>query len=152
MTYPTKRNLRYKNNKIIFYQKKNIDLIPIMLRKTPTGYIKISSPGATFLDLIQFNRKIGGLETAALVGSELKGKIGTRGFKTAATQYPIQIIQRAGYILEQIGSIKNIESLKEWLNKKKPVYTYLNPSSAKDRIYKNHDWKIIVNDSITIPE
>jgi hypothetical protein len=49
-------------------------------RKTPSGYVKVSSPELTALDLLQFERHIGGLNRAATVIDELSESIKAENF------------------------------------------------------------------------
>jgi predicted transcriptional regulator of viral defense system len=67
------------------------------------GKIVLSSPELTSLDLILYEKKIGGLERAASVLDELSEALNYE--KTDADlwkNFPRQVIQRLGFILEQV--------------------------------------------------
>jgi len=148
ITNPSRRTIQIGQNRIVFYRKKKLNSIPVKLQKTPTGYIRISTVEATFLDMIQFNRGIGGLDHVALVTSELIEQFTVTGLNRTAPNYPLPIVQRAGYLLERIGFITGAAMLEKWVNQNNPVYTYLNPSGSKDREPKHKKWKLIINDQL----
>lgn len=70
-------------------------------RKTEAGYIYISNPSLTATDLIQFEKRIGGINRAATVINELSETISPADFdKTLLENAPVTALQRLGYILE----------------------------------------------------
>ncbi len=58
---PALRNINVKQNHLKFFTKRGFSESGITSLKTDTGYIKISGPELTMLDLIQFEQRIGGL-------------------------------------------------------------------------------------------
>jgi len=152
VTDPPRRTIRIGQNKIVFYRKKELNSIPTEMRKTPTGYIKISTVEATFFDMIQFNRRIGGLHHVALVTSELIEQFSVSGIKKVASAYPLPVVQRGGYLLERIGFDKGITTLENFIRECNPIYTYLNPSGSKEREPKHTRWKLIINGQIEYSE
>lgn len=150
MTNPARRAIQINNNRIIFYRKKAVNRIPTVLRKTVTGYFKVSKPETTFLDMIQFNRNIGGLDHVALVISELVERFTADGLRQAVKNYRLPIVQRGGYLLELLGDKRSASVLESCLNRKNLIYTYLNSSGDKSREPKNKRWKLIINEKIEI--
>lgn len=150
MTYPARRQIKIIQNRIIFYRKKNVRSIPIAFRKTTTGYFRVSTPEATFFDLVQFNRRIGGLDHVALVTSELAEGLSKRVLNQAATNYPIPVVQRGGYLLDILGFNNLASALSEYIRKVNPLYTCLNPSVSKNREPKNTRWKVIINEEVDV--
>ncbi len=148
ITSPPRRNIHIGQKKIVFYHKKNLELIPTQKRKTPTGYFHLSSAEATFLDMIQFNRRIGGISHVATVAYELVEQLSVAGLKEAIVTYQPPIIQRAGYLLELIGYDKGADILGKYIRKHNPIYSLLNPSGVKVREPKHERWKLIVNDTL----
>lgn len=150
MTYPSRRNILVNQNRIVFYRKMNIELIPTDLRKTVTGYFRISTPEATFFDLVQFNRRLGGLDHVALVTSELVERLSKRVLSQAAVNYPVPVVQRSGYLLDILGFDDLAGVLSRYIRKINPIYTYLDPSGVRNREPKNTRWGIIINEEINI--
>lgn len=152
ITSPPRRNVHIGQQKIVFYHKKNLALIPTQKRKTPTGYFRLSTAEATFLDMIQFNRRIGGLSHVATVANELVEQFSVSGLKEAILAFQMPIVQRAGYVLELIGYEKGSAVLEKYIKKHNPIYAVLNPSGIKVREPKNERWKLIVNDTLDYSE
>jgi len=152
VTDPPRRAIQFGQNKITFYRKKDLDSTPIEMRKTPTGYVKISTTEATFFDMIQYNHRIGGLDHVALVTSELIERFSVSGLKEAVLAFPFPILQRGGFLLETLGFEKGAVILENLINKNNPIYTYLNPTRGKMREPKHRRWKLIVNDKIDYTE
>ena len=150
MTYPARRNILVNQNKIVFYRNKNIELIPTDPRKTVTGYFQLSTPEITFFDLVEYNRRIGGLDHVALVTSELAEGFSKKVLNQAATNYPTPVVQRSGYLLDILDFNELASVLSRYIHKINPIYTYLDPSGVRNRETKNTRWKIIINEEIDI--
>lgn len=148
ITNSVHRAIHVGDNKIVFYLNKEVGNTPTQQRNTPTGYLRISTPEATFFDLVMFNRRIGGLSNAYAVLSEMTDQLTIPGLKEATPRYRLPIVQRAGYLLELIGFAKGAAALEKWLMNQRPIYTYLIPSGKKDRREKYARWKLILNESI----
>lgn len=143
-----KRNIQNGRNQILFYRKKNTAVIPIKKRNTATGYLNISTPEATLLDLVEFNRQIGGLDHVGVVISELVEKISALSFIETVQHYPDAYVQRASYILEILGFDKICNSLDKYFAQKNIIYAYLNPSGNRERINKHPRWKLFINQEL----
>jgi len=100
---PAIRSVHKKGNKINFIGRLVIYEKFLERRKTPAGYVKVSSPELTALDLLQFERHIGGLNRAATVLDELSESIKAENFtRDLILSVPVVMVQRLGYILERI--------------------------------------------------
>ncbi|WP_406630302.1 type IV toxin-antitoxin system AbiEi family antitoxin, partial [Ornithobacterium rhinotracheale] len=70
------------------------------LHKTQNGYVKVSTPEVTALDLLIYENEIGGLNRATEVIQELCAEMDLKKMSnTLISQFPIASIQRLGYIL-----------------------------------------------------
>lgn len=145
-----KRNIQSGRNQILFYRKKNTAIIPTEKRNTATGYLNISTPEATFFDLIEFSRQVGGLDHVGVVISELVERILLPSLLETAQHYPDSHVQRASYILELLGFNKICNKLDKYFAQKNFIYTYLNPSGIKARINKHPRWKLFINQELEI--
>ncbi|MCC8037224.1 MAG: type IV toxin-antitoxin system AbiEi family antitoxin [Bacteroidales bacterium] len=117
-----------------------------------TGVIKYSNPELTSVDLVQYNKLIGGLSVAATVLAEL---VEVTNFSRNATELlnatTLPTLQRLGYILDVIldeqDKADQIKALLSTRSRKviyRPLQTDL-PVTGKDRDKK---WKIIINQDI----
>jgi len=153
-TQPSMRAVTVNKLKINFVCRKKINVDGLEERKTDTGYIKISGPTLTALDLIQLNKNVGGLNRVVEVIGELVNKIDSRQFKKLAMDgIPISVFQRLGYILEHMLKKRKIaDSLWAVFGKRLKRHIALNPVKQITGYKSNNRWKIIENDILEIEE
>ena len=95
------RSVSRKGTTLLFHRKANMPMAFTQQFKTQMGYVNVSSPCLTALDLILYEQEIGGLNRAATVLAELLPEL-------HFTEQPVEllryfntpVIQRLGYILE----------------------------------------------------
>lgn len=136
---------------IKFYNKKNLQNIPIQKMKSEAGYFNVSSPEITAFDLIKYVKHVGAFHNVATVLQELSSKIDPEKLVEAASFFDMPTIQRTGYILETFGEITVTKKLLLWINKKKIRYT----SFRSDQLCqgeKNTRWRLIINETIEVDE
>ena len=150
------RNVRKKGTKIDFIQKNGIASEFVQQVKTQTGYIQVSSPLMTALDLVQQERKVGGLSRVAEVLYELM-EVVTLDEKSLPLLmcYPAAVLQRLGYILEKLEYEEAAGKLYELCRNGgiKFKKTALKASVAhNDGMDVNDRWKVIINQEIDLDE
>jgi predicted transcriptional regulator of viral defense system len=102
-TFPTMRATKRNELKINYISRREIPEALLQDRKTESGYIKISSPVLTAIDLLQYQHRIGGLNRAATVISELAESIKPEDFSdTLFYVAPVASVQRLGYLLDRV--------------------------------------------------
>ncbi len=150
----TNKQLRpIKCGKVVvqFVFKKDIYDTPTNTFNVPTGYLKVSTPEFTIMDLLNYQKRSGGINHIATVLTELIVSANPRRLlQLANSDYKIAWVQKLGYILEQLDPIetenwkKIIKLLKNFIKDKNPVYVPL-LSNGFGKGIKNIDWKVIVN-------
>lgn len=148
---PKTRNIRTDNTIINFSEKKHFPEEGVELHKTDTGYFKISGKELTFLDLIYFEKGLGGFNRISKILQELSEEISLSAMKKVVENYfPAAVFQRAGYISEQILQNKKLASIFEKkLEKLKFQPAYLKASGQKEGV-KNIRWNLFINTEIEI--
>lgn len=143
---PNVRNVKKENLTIHFSEKKNFPDYGIEEKKTDTGYLRISGRELTFLDLIYFEKPIGGLNRIISVLIELAEEMKVSLLRKALkNQFPITVYQRAGYILEHIIQKNELaKAVKEHLSGREHRITLLNPS-GKEMGMIDKKWKVQIN-------
>ncbi|MCC6837051.1 MAG: hypothetical protein IT234_00815 [Bacteroidia bacterium] len=107
--FPVLRPTVKKGIKVNYISKSKILDEYLQNRKTETGYLKISSPELTAADLVQFEKRIGGLSRVATVLSELIEEMKPEKInKSFLKQIPATTIQRLGYLLEKVVKQKEM--------------------------------------------
>ena len=155
-TLPALRPTEKKGIKVNYISKRSLNEKLIESRKTDTGYLKISSPALTAIDLIQFEKKVGGLNRAATVLNELAEVLKPEMFdSTLLSEASTYSLQRLGYVLQYKAGQQDLAQ--ELLDKIKeaglsffrvPLKTELPVKGFKTV----DDWKVIVNTEIEIDE
>lgn len=151
---PSLRNVVKNGTKLNFYEKKDIPAPYVEKLKTQAGYINVSGPLLTALDLIKYESSVGGLSRVATVLDGLVHKLDfTKAGQDLFDNFSVAVIQRLGYILDRVLEAKKCADLlygivqergfrKVALKSGKPTHEAL--CDAK--------WKIWVNQIIEIDE
>lgn len=140
------RSISKVNLRIRFFQKKSMPQAPVEQVKAYTGFLPVSSPAVTALDLVRFAPAIGGLDVVLTVLRELADKITPEDLLKAAKQESERShVQRLGWLLEKIGQNKLTEGLAQWLAAQKPTKTPLDASAPVAGCRKDSRWQVIVN-------
>lgn len=149
------RDINCGNVRIVFIYKKSLDHLPTINFPSKTGYIKVSSPEVTTMDLFLYPDKAVGLNNIATILSELIEKIDPmRLIDIANISKQKAWIQRLGYILEHIESMEEkkrillLNVLENYLSKKNLVYIPLSPKNSIKGAKRNNKWMIIENTKI----
>jgi predicted transcriptional regulator of viral defense system len=140
-----------KNDKVSihFYIKKSWNKNDIAKKKVDTGYIHISSPELTALDLVSYYNEVGGFNRVATVLEELKEEIHPEKLVATAREYnEISVIQRLGYVLECVLDENELSNaLYNYLESVGHYPTLLRPQKKKsgNRMITGNRWKVVPN-------
>lgn len=122
--------------------------------KVQTGYLKISSPELTAVDLVNNIGRSGGLNNVATVLSELIESMNpTKLIDLAQQLEATKPLQRMGYILDQLSPMDEIakksiiDAIENHLANQSCAFTPLDPKLPKKGYPRNKKWKIIENDT-----
>jgi predicted transcriptional regulator of viral defense system len=149
---PAHRLNTKKGMRINFFTKKSITNSFVVEKKTQMGYFKVSSPELTAADLIQFEKRIGGLNRAATVLDELVEEIKPDRLTKEFVQYiPVSTLQRLGFVLEHILHQNAHASAlyAQAMNAELQFFRIALKQGAPIRGFSSHNrWKIIQNITI----
>ena len=134
--------------KINFCKKQSWDKRFIIDQKTEAGYLKISSPELTALDLVFYQDRVGGFNRISTVLQELCEQIKPSALRDCAKSYNIvSVVQRLGFLLDNVLEQSDlVKPLKKFLNDTKsfPLLLSTKGPKAKDLRIDN-DWNILAN-------
>ena len=145
--------------KINFVSKKEIPHAFVRKNMTKTGYVSVSSPELTALDLLVYQKEIGGLSRAGTVLNELVEEMDFDKITPDFLKlFPVTAIQRFGYLLDEV--LEQGDKAKILQEKVKQAgikfrKTLLKPeiqSGELSEYEQNEIWKIIINENIEIDE
>ena len=153
---PSMRNKKTDKYHTLYFCKSHIPETYVERRQTWTGYINISCPELTAVDLLTYQDKIGGVTRAATVLAELAEKLDFgRLDELFVKSVPISSLQRLGYILEVVLEEPKIaDSLYRLLKETGLTFQAvpLKPGKPADGYELNTRWKIIVNQEIELDD
>jgi hypothetical protein len=146
-----------KGVKINFVAKKNIPVRYINQLNTRNGYVNISNPELTALDLLLYVKEVGGVNRASTVLDELAEVMNFKSIDNDFLRhFNSAVIQRLGYILEEaLGYKKLADALHQKVNRagikfRKYALKVVKKSINLDNYPINDKWKIIINEEIEI--
>lgn len=145
VTSKSLRPIKISNVKIRFFTKKNLSDMPTQRVNVTSGQITVATPESTAIDLVVFMNKCGGLNHIATVLLEMKDFLRPKELLNLCKKMSDHsVVQRLGYLLEQIGEKENSKKIHIWLQNKVSSFAKLDPRSPlKNK--KNDSWKIFVN-------
>jgi len=119
-----------------------------MKRKVETGYMNISSPELTALDLVNYYNEVGGFSRVTTVLDELREEMEGEKLAEAARQYDqVVVAQRLGYLLDyHLNEIELSDALYQYLEPMEYYPALLRPQKEKsDHMKTGNKWKIVPN-------
>jgi predicted transcriptional regulator of viral defense system len=144
---PAPRDIETEKLKINFLVKKEWSKEDIEEKKTDAGYIQVSTPELTALDLLYYPQF--GLNRVSTILLELVEEMKATALSKVAKTYPqTAALQRLGYLLDRE---MQEEKLSEALFKVLQTKTYYPIGLASDKDRKGETdpkWKVIVNTTI----
>lgn len=147
---PAIRPTNVEGLKINYVVKNNLSQLGVVKRKTDAGYINISNPELTAVDLIAYQHRIGGLNRASTLLYELSDSMSPEKLSEILdNNFQYSVLQRLGYILDVVLQKNELSSvIKIFLSDKKVFRVPLKPGHNKKGSHINNDWKVIQNFNI----
>lgn len=143
------RRLQVRTLSVRFFSKRNFEVTPVVSTKVQTGFIPVSTPEGTAIDLIRYARAIGGLDRVLTVLQEL-GETMDRLKLVGAIKADGNLAygQRLGWLLERAGHSELVEGLLEWIRERNPLPAKLEPSLPIRGAEKDPHWQLLINTEV----
>jgi predicted transcriptional regulator of viral defense system len=145
---PALRDIKTEKLKVNFYVKKEWSDEDVIEKKTDAGYINVSSPELTALDLFYYLESIT-VNLSFNVIQELAAELKVQHLVKVARRYPQTVaIQRLGYILDkELHDERFVEPLLKVLKERKfyPVSLSLGKDTDGEL---DSQWKVIKNTTL----
>ncbi len=154
--FPVLRPTVKKGLKINYISIKEIPETLIQKQKTEAGYLNIASAVLTACDLVQFEKRVGGINRVATVLSELSEVIKPEDFKPELMHHThVTALQRLGYLLEHVCMENELaDALFDAMENEKHNFFRIPLKASKNSkgFTSENRWKVIVNTEIEIDE
>ncbi|HBO25370.1 type IV toxin-antitoxin system AbiEi family antitoxin [Culturomica sp.] len=145
---PAPRSINNKKLKISFFSKNSWEQDDIVQKTTDVGYLNVSSPELTALDLLAYVDKIGMNRTVTLLQELVQAMKATTLYRTAKRYPNTPVIQRLGYILDKTLSEEKLSNpLLKILNKRN-ISPVLLITQKEKQGELDETWKVIKNREI----
>jgi predicted transcriptional regulator of viral defense system len=131
--------------RVVFMARKRVADVPVQSFNTLRGTVLVSTPEATAIDLVGYERHAGGLDHVATVVAELAEKIDPEKLAAVAETAPIAWAQRLGYLLELVGEGQKAAGLKGYIKQHARLAALLVPAALRDQSRRVGDWNLYIN-------
>jgi predicted transcriptional regulator of viral defense system len=149
---PALRDINMKETRMHFMSRRRLPSMGIEEKKTDTGTIRVSTPELTALDLILFEKRIGGISRVAEVLSELAESINAAALaELAPSVCPLSVVQRLGYIMEFVTGHTSIAEALYGILENRPFFPVpLTTGKVPVISDGSNRWKVRVNRELKI--
>jgi predicted transcriptional regulator of viral defense system len=145
------RSIMVAKTSIRFFVSKFLLEAAVKQVQTPTGYMRISSPETTAVDLMRFAKAAGYIDNVATVMAELAPLLDAKKL-TAAVRITNDVpnAQRLGYILDQVKARKLGSPLHRWIGSHAPRPVPLRTGRISSNAPENSRWHVLVDRPLEI--
>ncbi len=155
-SFPVLRATQKRGLKLNYVSIKSIPEKFVDQKKTESGYLNVSNPALTATDLVQFEKRIGGLNRAATVLNELAEVLNPDDFSTCLLDHvPVTVLQRLGFLLEFACFNTSLADALYSAMEKQSLKVYRIPLKASGPVKGSSSanrWRVIENTKIEIDE
>lgn len=145
VTNRNRRPLGAGRVRIEFIAKSGVEETPVVETVTDRGYLRVSTPEATALDLVTYVRHAGGLDNTATVLAELADKLDPIELARLAGETPMAAVQRLGFLLDLVGHSTLAEPLAVNIEREAPVFAPLSRGRPMRGARRDRRWRLGVN-------
>lgn len=131
--------------RVQFVARHDLSRTPIMERNTPRGFLRVSSPAATALELVGYADQCGGLDNVSSVLNELVEVLDASKLIDVARISPIAWAQRLGYLLDLTEHRDLANPIAEYVRRHAKVVAPLVRKKSITRAPRVERWKLAIN-------
>lgn len=150
VTVRSHRMVECGRTRIRFFSKRYPERTLTTKHKTRTGFVEVSTPEATALDLVRYSFELGGLSAVVTVISELSENLKARALVRAAGGFELSVVQRLGFMLDKLNQNKLSNPLSNWVLEQRPRLVALRSGETVCSEYNDERWRIRVNEEIEL--
>jgi len=133
------------NVRIEFHVNRRIEIVPVRQLSTQSGYLTVSTPEATAVDLVRYYRSSGGLDNVVTVMTELAESIDPEALAATASLVEDPVAQRLGYLLDFCGQEQLTVPLHRLVSARPSRRTPLRPDLEYNDTERDERWNVLLN-------
>ena len=153
---PVLRDKERDGYAIRYAERRQIPVDYVERKEVPAGWLNVSSPELTAIDLIAYQNHVGGLTRAATVLEELVPKLDFSRLDTSFLRVAsAPVFQRLGYLLDRVLEEKSLADDLLGLMKSGGLIIKVVPlrlGASTEGAESDKKWKVLVNQAIEIDE
>lgn len=138
------REVRVGKVVIRFSMSRLVERLPVVVRQTETGTMRVATPETCAFDLVRFPAAAGHLSNVATVLTELTERLDGRKLVEVARLVRPPDIQRLGFLLDSIGRSELASPLSDWVANRRPRVVPLQPGEPVNR-KADERWRVVPN-------
>ena len=143
----SRQPIRTGKLRIRFLRYEGLAHVKTQPMKSFTGQFPVSTPEHTALDLVRFQKQIGGLDTVITVLAELGEQMSAPALLRAVRQEQVVAnAQRLGWLLVRANCSALATELAGWVDQRNPAVAPLNSSLRSRKGPIDRQWRLIIND------
>ncbi len=143
---PAVRQIKNQNVSIHFFVKKHWPGQCIIKRKTDAGYINVSSPELTLLDLLEYGNF--SINKIATILDELRDELNVNKLKKLLSETQTSTIQRLGFLMDKVLTQSTFSMVLYDELRKRNIYPVPLAKGAPKKGSVHSLWKVIGNTQI----
>lgn len=128
-----------------FHVRSNLEDAATVLMNTPRGHLRVAAPETTALELVGYQRFVGGLDNVATVLAELAEALSAPGLVEEAKHVPVAWTQRLGFLLELVEQGEVAGHLHRFVKDHARRVVPLDPALSRTGAPRSGPWKIAIN-------
>ena len=131
---------------VSFVVRRRLAEVPVQSFNTPRGTIRVASVEATAVDLVGYEKRVGGLDQVATALAELAEHLDPELLVAAARTAPVPWAQRLGYLLGLVRAADRAQSLKVHVRQRARDIALLQPAGSDARgATLDEEWRLRIN-------
>jgi predicted transcriptional regulator of viral defense system len=139
--------------RVAFVARGNVRDVPTVTLNSPRGFLRVSTPEATALDLVTYPEKAGGLDTVATVLAELAETLDARALADVAARVgEVPAVQRLGHLLDAVGGGSQTAFLADLVANRARRVVRLVPAAPLSGAPLDARWRVRANATIEVDE
>lgn len=133
-----------------FHVRKNLEQGATVVMNTLQGYIRVSSPETTAVDLVGYAKHAGGLDNVATVLADLAESLDPEKLVEEVRKVPLAWSQRLGFLLELVEANEIVSPLLLYVQKQATRVAPLDASLPRTGAKRSKHWQIAINTDVEI--